>query len=51
MVPPPIARGLVVCESAVVEERTRNVSLINTFLGIRSNVFPTAPLPSAFMPC
>jgi hypothetical protein len=31
MIPPPIAVGLTVCEKAIVEERTKNVSLINTF--------------------
>ncbi len=43
MVQLPIALALSICESVVVEERTRNVSLINCFTTRLVTVFPSPP--------
>ena len=43
MVPPPIALGLSLCETFVVEEGTSNVSLINTFHRRHVERFPSPP--------
>jgi hypothetical protein len=38
----PNAVGLILCEQAVIEEKTRNVTLVNSFSRLR---FPTFPAP------
>jgi hypothetical protein len=43
MVPTPIALGLNVCEKIVVEEVTKNVTLINCFSKMFVAGFPTGP--------
>lgn len=43
MVPPPIVLGLTICEKAIVEEGTRNVTLVSTFTKLRVDSFPTPP--------
>ena len=43
MNPPPIALGLVVCEKAVVEEGSKNATLVNTYLRLRVDSFPSRP--------
>lgn len=43
MVPPPIALGLMLCEKILVEEGTKNVTLVNTFTTIRVESFPSPP--------
>jgi hypothetical protein len=43
MIPPPVAIGLVVCERVIVEEATKNVSLISTFTRFVVRSFPFAP--------
>ena len=45
MVPTPIALGLTLCERVMVEEGTRQVSLIGTFNGLRRTAFPFVPPP------
>ena len=45
MFPVPVAVGLAVCERVIVEEGTRNVSLISTFSRLRVTEFPAHPLP------
>ena len=39
----PVARGLFLCEAVIVEERTRNISLINCFNRRVVGAFPTPP--------
>lgn len=39
----PIARGLFLCERVIVEETTRNVSLINCFTRLVVDSFPSPP--------
>lgn len=36
----PVARGLVVCDVVIVEERTRNLTLVNCFTLKRARAFP-----------
>ena len=36
----PVARGLAVCDCVIVEERTRNISMINCFTTKRVSAFP-----------
>ncbi len=43
MVPCPVALGLTLCDQVIVEEGTRNISLIGTFSRLRGDVFPFAP--------
>lgn len=45
MVPRPVALGLTICGKVIVEEGTRNVSLIDTFWLFQSPTFPYSPLP------
>jgi len=45
MVPVPVAVGLSICEKVIVEEGTRNVSLISTFRRLRVREFPSRPRP------
>ena|SRR6266404_3291257 len=42
MIPPPIAVGLIICEKVIVEEFTKNVSLLNTFtkLNVATHTLP-----------
>ncbi len=42
---PPIVLGIELCEKAIEEEQTKNVTLINTFLSIWVEDFPSAPEP------
>ena len=41
----PVCRGLVLCEKLVVEERSRNVTLVNCFSTRVVPVFPSPPDP------
>ena len=43
MTPPPIALSLIVCEKAIVEERTRNLTLVSTFTKMLVDRFPSLP--------
>src|SRR5262249_30528874 len=43
MIKRPNAVGLLLCEHAVIEEKTRNVSLVNTFGRLRFREFPSPP--------
>ena len=47
MVPTPVALGLNVCEKIVVEEGTKNVTLVNCFSKMFVDGFPTGPQPFA----
>jgi hypothetical protein len=40
----PVAVGLTVCEKLIVEERTRNVTLVNCFTGLKVREVPSPPL-------
>jgi hypothetical protein len=35
--------GLLVCEQAIVEEKTRNVTLVNCFTALKAEAFPSEP--------
>jgi hypothetical protein len=39
----PVARGLVICEKAIIEEGTRNVTLVSCFNRFRIRQFPSGP--------
>lgn len=39
----PVARGLLLCELVIVEERTRNISLVNVFTTRVVEAVPTGP--------
>ena len=41
MIPPPVALGL--CEKAIVEEGTKNLTLVNTFTTMFVDGFPSPP--------
>jgi len=43
MVPTPVALGLNVCEKIVVEEGTKNVTLVNCFSKMFVDGFPSGP--------
>jgi hypothetical protein len=43
MNPPPIALGLTLCEKFIVEERSRNATLVSTFTKLFADVFPSSP--------
>jgi hypothetical protein len=43
MTPPPIVLGLNLCEKVIVEEGTRNVSLVSTFEKLTVDGFPSPP--------
>ncbi len=45
MVPQPIALGLTLCQQVIVEEGTKNVSLINAFTVWKVAGLPSAPRP------
>ena len=42
---PPIVLGFELCEKAIVEEQTRNVTLVNTFLSVWAKDFPSPQEP------
>jgi hypothetical protein len=39
----PVVIGLLCCEQAIVEERTRNITLVNCFTRLKVSGFPSAP--------
>jgi hypothetical protein len=41
MIQRPVAVGLVVCEQVIVEEGTRNITLVNCFSQLQSEEFPS----------
>ena len=43
MIQRPVAVGLALCEQVIVEEKTRNVTLVNCFLRRRVRAFPSEP--------
>jgi hypothetical protein len=43
MIQRPNAAGLVLCEKAIIEEGTRNVTLVNVFYRLASDAFPSPP--------
>jgi hypothetical protein len=43
MSPLPVALSLTVCEKVIVEERTRNITLVSTFTKLVVDHFPTPP--------
>jgi len=43
MVPTPVVLGLTVCERVIVEERTRNLSLVSCFTKLFVDEFPSSP--------
>jgi hypothetical protein len=43
----PTSRGLTVCEQIIVEERTRNVTLVNCFTRLFMDQFPSEARPFA----
>jgi hypothetical protein len=43
MNPPPITLGLTLCEKVIVEERTRNITLVSTFTKLFVDEFPSRP--------
>jgi hypothetical protein len=43
MVPIPVAAGLVFCDLIIIEEKTRRISLINTFGRLAESDFPFTP--------
>jgi hypothetical protein len=43
MIPRPIALGLTICEKAIVEERTRNLTLVSCFTKLIVEDFPSPP--------
>ena len=45
MVPLPTVLGLIVCEKAIVEEGTKNVSLLSTFERLNVERVPSTPRP------
>jgi hypothetical protein len=40
---PPIVLGLTLCEKVIIEEETRNVTLVSGFRGLRVERFPSPP--------
>jgi len=43
MFPPPVVLGLTVCEKAIIEEGTKNVTLVNAFTRLVVEEFPSLP--------
>jgi hypothetical protein len=43
MNPPVIALGLTLCEKVIVEERTRNTTIVSTFTKMFADEFPSPP--------
>ena len=51
MVPPPQALGLTLCDRVIIEQGTKNPTLISTFLARKVEEFPSEPVAfSAFVP-
>lgn len=51
MVPPPHALALTLCDRVIIEQGTKNPSLIGCFLGRSVEKFPSEPVAfSAFVP-
>ncbi len=40
MTPTPVAIGLTLCERVIVEEGTRNLTLVSTFISLQGEEFP-----------
>ena len=45
MIPQPIVVGLTLCERIIVEEGTKSLSLIDCFVKLQSDTFPTPSRP------
>jgi hypothetical protein len=45
MFPPPTALGLTLCEKVIIEEGTKNITLVNTFTKRVFKEFPSPPEP------
>ena len=45
MTPPPTAIGLTLCDRFIIEEVTRNVTLVNCFSRLRAHSFPALAAP------
>ena len=45
MIPPPLSIGLTLCHSVIIEEGTRNQTLVGTFYGFSATDFPCTPAP------
>jgi hypothetical protein len=43
MTPPPVALGLIFCEKVIIEEGTRNATLVTTFTKVYADRFPSPP--------
>jgi hypothetical protein len=43
MIPKPIALGMTICEKVIVEERTKNVTLVSCFTRLIVESFPSPP--------
>ncbi len=43
----PIAVGLIPCQLVIVEERSRKVTLVNSFQRLKVDGFPSSPVPFA----
>lgn len=43
MIQPPVAIGLTVCEQVIVEEKTRNITLVNCLTHLRVQEVPSDP--------
>jgi hypothetical protein len=43
MIQRPTAVGLILCQQAIIEEETRNVTLVNSFAELRVDAFPSSP--------
>jgi hypothetical protein len=43
MIPPPIVLGLTICEKVIIEEGTRNVTIVSTFTRLLMQEFPSPP--------
>jgi hypothetical protein len=41
----PVAVGLTICEQVIVEEKTKNTTLVNSFTGLKVDRFPSVPRP------
>jgi hypothetical protein len=45
VIPRPVAIGLTLCDTVIVEEKTKKVSLIGSFSGIAADSFPVVAQP------
>ena len=50
MIQRPVVSTLLLCEQVVVEETTRNVTLVNCFGQKQVDSFPSEPSPSSSLP-